>query len=186
MQENIRKDHAELVEGLSALATGTDAVRRSGDAYGNIYRWFHLDTPRHLTRAAELLGGCGARLATTTAYNLRLAEPAQEICYHFELEGIVYNVTVRLDTEWPAVPSITPFFANADWNEREMMELYAVQVEGHPNPRRLFLDESLEEGLLGEAVPLSIMMNGASTVDLWERILQDRAKAEEAAKESHA
>ena len=66
------------------------------------------------------------------------------------------------------------------------MELYAVQVEGHPNPRRLFLDETLEEGLLGEAVPLSVMMNGASTVDLWERILQDREKAECAAKESRS
>lgn len=186
MQAYTTHDHAALVEGLSALATGTDAVRSTGDAYGNTYRWFHLDTPRHMTRAAELLAKAGARLATTTAYNLRLAEPAQEICYHFELDGVVYNVTVRLDTEWPAVPSITPLFANADWNEREMMELYAVQVEGHPNPRRLFLDETLEEGLLGEAVPLSIMMNGASTVDLWERILQDREKAECAAKESRS
>ena len=88
MQTYTTHDHAALVEGLSALATGTDAVRSSGDAYGNAYRWFHLDTPRHMTRAAELLARAGARLATTTAYNLRLAEPVQEICYHFELDGV--------------------------------------------------------------------------------------------------
>ena len=173
------KTHPELVAGLQALATAPEAARQTEDFYGNTYHWFRLDTPRHMLRAATLLKGAGARLATTTAYNRRrLADPVQEICYHFELEGVVYNVTVVLDAEWPAVPSISPIFANADWNEREMMELYAVQVDGHPNPRRLFLDEQIEEGVLGEAVPLSIMMNGACTVDLWERILKDRQKAE--------
>lgn len=173
------KTQTELAAGLQALATAPDAVRRTEDFYGNAYYWFRLDTPRHMPRAATLLKAAGARLATTTAYNRRrLADPVQEICYHFELHGVVYNVTVVLDAEWPAVPSITSIFANADWNEREMMELYAVQVDGHPNPRRLFLDEQIEEGVLGEAVPLSIMMNGACTVDLWERILKDRHAAE--------
>ena len=41
---------------------------------------------------------------------------------------------------------------------------------------RLFLDEELDAGILNEAVPLSIMMNGACTTDLWERILKDKEK----------
>lgn len=177
----MKKEHPELMAELQAMATAPDAVRRTEDFYGNIYHWIRLDTPRHMPHAAASLKAAKARLATTTAYNRRhLADPVQEICYHFELEGVVYNVTVMLDAEWPAVPSITPIFANADWNEREMMELYAVQVDGHPNPRRLFLDEQIEEGVMGEAVPLSIMMNGACTSDLWERILKDRHKAEAA------
>jgi NADH:ubiquinone oxidoreductase 27 kD subunit len=81
----------------------------------------------------------------------------QEVCYHFELDGVIYNMTVTLNGEWPTVPSITPLFANADWHEREMMELYGIQVTGHPNPTRLFLDEELDAGILNEAVPLSIM-----------------------------
>lgn len=177
--------HPDLVAALLPLATGDEAVLESTDTYGNIYHWFKLDTPRHMTRAAQHLAKAGARLATTTAYNKHvLSDPVQEICYHFELQGIVYNITVRLDKEWPSVPSITPIFRNADWNEREMMELYAVNIADHPNPVRLFLDEEIEEGVLGEAVPLSIMMNGACTVDLWERILRDRQKAESAAEES--
>lgn len=175
----MKKSHPELTTGLLVWATAPEAARQTEDFYGNICHWFRLDTPRHMLRAATLLKEAGARLATATAYNRRhLADPVQEICYHFELEGVVYNITVMLDVEWPAVPSITSVFANADWNEREMMELYAVQVDGHPNPRRLFLDEQIEEGVLGEAVPLSLMMNGACTVDLWERILKDRQKTE--------
>ena len=81
---------------------------------------------------------------------------------------------MTLNGEWPTVPSITPLFANADWHEREMMELYGISVTGHPNPRRLFLDEELDAGILNEAVPLSIMMNGACTTDLWERILKEK------------
>lgn len=177
--------HPDLMAALLPLATGDNAVTQSADTYGNIYHWIKLDTPRHMTRAAQHMASAGARLATTTAYNKHvLTDPVQEICYHFELDGIVYNITVRLDKEWPSVPSITPIFANADWNEREMMELYAVNIADHPNPVRLFLDEEIEEGIMGEAVPLSIMMNGACTVDLWERILRDRHKAEQAAEVS--
>jgi Ni,Fe-hydrogenase III component G len=64
--------------------------------------------------------------------------------------------------------------ANADWHEREMMELLGVSITGHPNPTRLFLDEELDAGILNEVVPLSVMMNGASTTDLWEHILKDK------------
>lgn len=181
----MKKEHPELAAGLQALATAPEAVSRTEDFYGNTYHWIRLDTPRHIVKAATLLKEAGARLATSTAYNRRhLADPVQEICYHFELTGVVYSVTVMLDAEWPAVPSITGIFPNADWNEREMMELYAVQVDGHPNPRRLFLDEQIEEGVMGEAVPLSIMMNGACTADLWERILKDRHKSEAAGVQS--
>ena len=110
-----------------------------------------------------------------TAYNLKqLGEQQQELCYHFELEGVVYNITATLTAEHSTVPSITPLFANADWHEREMMELYGIHVANQPNPRRLFLDEELDAGILNEAVPLSIMMNGACTTDLWERILKDK------------
>ena len=48
-------------------------------------------------------------------------------CYEFVLKGVVYGVTVNMDAEHPSVPSITTIFANADWHEREMMELLRRQ-----------------------------------------------------------
>ncbi len=177
-----KKLSPELREGIAALATTKEAVRETSDHFGNIFHWFRLDAPRHIVRAAELLKAAGARLAMITAYERRrLEDPVQEVCYHFELGGLIVNVTVVLDAEWPLVPSITPVFKNADWHEREMMELYAVQVNAHPNPKRLFLDPSIDEGILGQAVPLSVVMNGASTRDLWERILSNRIKGGESA-----
>lgn len=174
MQEILR-GNAPLIEALSAFCGTPGGTHHSSDAFGNAFHWFRLISPRRLVDAAACLHKAGARLCMITAYNRRqLSDQIQEVCYHFELEGVVYNVTATLDSQWPSVPSITPIFANADWHEREMMELYAVRVEGQPNPRRLFLDEELDAGILNEAVPLSVVMNGACTTDLWECILKDK------------
>ena len=171
--------HPQLDADLAALTDTQENAYWTADTYGNEYGWYHLRAPGLLLKAARRLAAEDARLTMITAYNKkRLTDPVQDVAYHFEVDkSILYTVTVTLDQECPAVDSITPLFSNADWHEREMHELYAVQVNGHPNPRRLFLDEDIEEGILGEAVPLSIMMNGACTTDLWEKILKDRARA---------
>ena len=174
MQDIIKGD-AGVIEGLSALCNGDAAVRHTSDHYGNGYHWFRLDTPHQLTAAANVLKKAQARLTMISAYNPK-GDGTQEqaLCYHFEAAGVLYNLTVTLNGEWPIVPSITPVFANADWHEREMMELYGIKVTDHPNPKRLFLDEKLDAGLLKTALPLSVVMNGASTKDLWEKILNDK------------
>jgi len=173
--------HPKLDAALTALADPQEGLHWTTDSYGNEYGWCHLRTPTLLLKAAGHMAAEGARLTMITAYNKkRLTDPVQDVAYHFEVgKSVLYTLTVTLDQECPAVDSITSLFRNADWHEREMRELYAVQVDGHPNPRRLFLDEDIEEGILGEAVPLSIMMNGACTTDLWEKILKDRAQAEQ-------
>ena len=174
MQETIR-GNTTIIEGIESLCAHGGSVSHTSDSFGNAYHWFQLDVPSQMLQAAEILHKQGARLAMITAYNRHSEnQPMQALCYQFVLEGIVYSVTAPLDAEHPQVPSITPLFANADWHEREMMELYGIKIINQPNPRRLFLDEELDKGLLGELVPLSILMNGASSQDLWERILQGK------------
>ncbi len=151
------------------------AYTLSHDEAGNAFYWYRLALPEDIIPAAQLLFDNDARLAMVTAYNREhLQDPIHEVCYQFEVTGTLINITVLLDAEHHEVPSITPIFANADWHEREMMELFDIEVLEQPNPRRLFLSEELDTGIMGEAVPLSIMMNGACTIDLWERILKDR------------
>ena len=180
-------ENQNLIAEITALATGPEGHRRTEDMFGNVNHWFRLDVPESIVPVAGMLAKHGTRLAMVTAYNrMQLRDPVHEVCYHMEFKGVLYHVTVLLDEEHHSVPSITPIFPNADWHERELMELYSIEVVDHPNPRRLFLDEQIDEGILGEAVPLSIMMNGACTVDLWERILRDRARAEAAAQESRS
>lgn len=174
MQE-ITKGDPKVIEGLEKLCPEKGAVRHSTDFFGNNFYWFKLEVPGFALDAAKILHAAHARLAQIAAYNKHKDQQRmQSCCYEFVLDGTVYNVTANMDAEHDSVPSITNLFNNADWHEREMMELYGIKITGHPNPRRLFLDEELDKGLLGQMVPLSIVMNGASSTDLWERILGDK------------
>ena len=111
-----------------------------------------------------------------TALNKQLAEPVTTLAYHFDVHGYTVTVTVPLDPAENSVPTITPWFRNADWNEREFAELFDVHVDGNTNPKRLFLDPEIDEGILNEVIPLTIMMNGACTKDMWERIMEVNAE----------
>ena len=41
----------------------------------------------------------------------------------------------------PRVPSAVPLFGGANWYEREMLDLFGVVFEGHPDPRRLLMPD---------------------------------------------
>jgi Ni,Fe-hydrogenase III component G len=164
---------------------GKGSLAWTADVNGNPFGWVRLGDPHSLLDLAPLLAEIGARLMTVTAYrNDKYGrEEGHEIAYHFDLDGVVLTVEVCLPDEPPKVPSITPWFRNADWNEREFVELYGIVLEDHPNPRRLFLAADLDEAVLDRLVPLSTMMNGASTSTLWEKVfagkqLPDWAKGE--------
>ncbi|MEJ2459630.1 MAG: NADH-quinone oxidoreductase subunit C, partial [Novosphingobium sp.] len=59
----------------------------------------------------------------------------------------------------------------ADWPEREIMELYNMTFTDHPDPRRLFLDSSIEPAVLERLIPFSTLVNAASTDDLWSKVM---------------
>lgn len=162
----------QTLDSAMSKAIAPDCVYWSKDLYGNAYGWLRLEQAELLAKAAPALAAAGARLCTITAYRAdKFARiDGREIAYHFDLDGIVITVTVVLDEADSSVPSITRWFLNADWNEREFMELYDIKVTGHPNPRRLFLDNELDKDQLDRLVPLSTMMNGACTKTLWEKV----------------
>ncbi len=92
-----------------------------------------------------------------------------EIDYHFDIAGDALTIIAYVP-QGGSIASLTPLFRNADWHEREMMELYAVKVTDHPDPRRLFLDASIDDAVLERLIPFSTLVNAASTKGLWERL----------------
>lgn len=154
--------------------------RLSQNQSGNLFYWYRLATTERLLDAAEVLSRAGARLCTISAYDpLRESgHPSHEIAYHFDVGGSVVTVTVVLSEDRLEVPSVSGYFRNADWAEREFREMYAIKVVGLTNEKRLFLDEKFDAGIMNRVVPVSVLMNGASSVGLWERILSDRGGKE--------
>ena len=41
----------------------------------------------------------------------------------------------------PSIPSLYGLFRGADWQERETFDMYGIQFEGHPHPKRLLMPE---------------------------------------------
>ena len=53
-------------------------------------------------------------------------------------------VKVRLHTDAPVVRSVCDLWPGADFPEREVLDMFGVVFEGHPDPRRILLPEDYE------------------------------------------
>jgi NADH:ubiquinone oxidoreductase subunit C len=93
-----------------------------------------------------------------------------ELAYHFDLGGDTLTLIVYVPAAG-SVASLTRLFRTADWPERELMECYAIQVNDHPDPRRLFIDPSIDPAVLERLIPFSTLVNAASTKGLWEKVM---------------
>jgi NADH-quinone oxidoreductase subunit C len=67
---------------------------------------------------------------------------------HYELLDMerVDRVTVKLrvHTDAPHVPSVTPAWPTADHQEREVYDMFGVIFDGHPDLRRILMPEDYE------------------------------------------
>jgi NADH-quinone oxidoreductase subunit C len=54
------------------------------------------------------------------------------------------RVKVGAPAEDPRVPSITPMYPTANWQEREQYDFFGVVFDGHPNLTRILLPEDWE------------------------------------------
>jgi NADH-quinone oxidoreductase subunit C len=54
------------------------------------------------------------------------------------------NVKVRLGVDNPALPTVTDVFPGADFDEREVYDMFGVVFTGHPDLRRILMPEDYE------------------------------------------
>jgi NADH-quinone oxidoreductase subunit C len=63
------------------------------------------------------------------------------------------RVQVWLDDGEP-VPSVVPVWPTADWHEREAWDMLGVRIEGHPNLRRILMEDDWEGHPLRKDYPI--------------------------------
>lgn len=80
------------------------------------------------------------QLLDVTAVDWFERDPRFDVVYHFlnllTQERLRVKVQVR---DGEAVPTLTGVFKSADWAEREVIDLFGIPFEGHPNPERLMM-----------------------------------------------
>ena len=66
-----------------------------------------------------------------------------ETVYHVRslTRGQILQIKVRLDHEKPEVDSVVSVWPTANWLERETYDMYGIRFAGHPDLRRMLLDD---------------------------------------------
>jgi ech hydrogenase subunit E len=73
-----------------------------------------------------------------------------EVIYYFRRRAAVVGLRVRTPRESASVPTVCEIIPSASFFERELREMFGVEVVGTPHPRKLFLPDDWPE----DAYPL--------------------------------
>ncbi len=70
----------------------------------------------------------------------------QEAIYHFRsyADNWLLQVRVQVPNERPEIPSLVGLYPSANWLEREVYDLSGIVFTGHPDLRRILLDDDFE------------------------------------------
>ncbi len=102
----------------------------------------------HLVKAAKFLKQT-PDLALNYLSNLTCVD-YQDCCevvmhlYSIARLGPPVTLKVRADKGNPRVPSVTPIWPGANFQEREVWDLYGVRFDGHPNLKRILMWEGFQ------------------------------------------
>jgi len=131
--------------GLETLAQSLgdsvlDTVHRHG--HGTI-----IIEPASIRAALQTLKGQGyEHLMSVHGVDYYPEEPRLGVCYELLNREALDRVRVKLrvHTDAPNVPSVTPDWPTADFQEREAYDMFGVIFDGHPDPRRILMPEDYE------------------------------------------
>lgn len=78
------------------------------------------------------------------------------VIYHLLNQHEARRIMVRawVDEEQPSLPSVYPLWKTADWQEREVYDLFGIEFAGHPNLTRIMNPEYFQYHPLRKDYPL--------------------------------
>ena len=97
--------------------------------------------------SAHLYKNCDARLTGVFADDVRESEKVFHIYYLFALDAAhaFFILRVPVPPDKPEFTSLANAIPAADWQEREIQDLFGLKLIGHPNPRRCALHDDWPE-----------------------------------------
>ena len=76
--------------------------------------------------------------------------PQQSPRFHvvYQLSSLARNLTLQLrvplNGDDPRIPTATGVYEVANWRERELLDMFGITPEGHPDPRRILMPDGTE------------------------------------------
>jgi len=78
-----------------------------------------------------------------------------EMIYHLYSFSRNDRLRLKLRTgDCGPVPSLAGLWKSAEWNERETYDMFGVEFEGHPDPRRILMPDDYTDFPLRKEFPL--------------------------------
>ncbi|MDT8316496.1 MAG: NADH-quinone oxidoreductase subunit C [bacterium] len=69
-------------------------------------------------------------------------EPRFEVVYHLHSIGKKHRLRVKVRlADGEKIASVVDIWKTADWVERETYDMYGIEFEGHPDLKRIYMDE---------------------------------------------
>ncbi|MFB9326951.1 NADH-quinone oxidoreductase subunit C [Paenibacillus aurantiacus] len=142
-----RQPELDELAALIREAVGADAIE---SPYLNE---LNGDLPTIVIQADRLLAAAHA-LKSSSTLNFNYLRNVSGVDYETHLEVVYHLVSlasgreatikVKADRNQPIVPSVTPVWATANWNEREIYDLLGIHFTGHPDLRRIMMPDDWE------------------------------------------
>ena len=157
--EALRTRHSDL--GLEIAESGGDELRVSISSVHARTLLVRLrdEDETAMKRLVDLtaIDRGGERARFELVYRLQSIERDCGLRLHARVEGAQTELAdaARADSV-PLVDSVTSLWPAANWLEREVFDLFGIRFKGHPDLRRILLDEAFEGAPLRRDHPLRL------------------------------